>query len=54
MFHGYSCSVAKYQRETRIELMLVEIETKGCADSIADIREQVTSYKLISDEKNCC
>lgn len=37
-----------------IELMLVEIETKGCTESIVGIHEQVTGSRLCSEGKNCC
>lgn len=54
MFHESSCFVNNYEREPMIELMLVEIETKGCTESIAGIHEQVTGSRLCSEGKNCC
>lgn len=35
-----------------IELMLDEIETQGCTESVADIHEQVTGSRLRSKGKN--
>lgn len=46
MFHEPCCLLNNYHRVTMIELMLVEIETKGCTESAADIYEQVIGYRL--------
>lgn len=42
MYHESSCLASDYHRETVMELMLAELETQGCAGSIAGTLEKGT------------